>query len=687
MNTKKLLNLSLFGLLITILSCASIYSMSGTGTYLDPYVLESCADLKGFDINEKANFSLTQDIDCSGYLWNSSGHDSINGTLDGNFHTIKNLVINWETAGNKSYIWEKLNNATLKNIIFRNITLINNSNYLSSDSGLIFGNIGAVSGKPSKIENIRLENINMSATSEKISKIRYCGILAGYHTSTGVDLINVSLINSRMECTERIGLLLGGYQAHTVKNLFVENSWIDTTKGTSHYGNYAGLIFEGCKYATMDLSSTTVQNSGFILNLSQGQMTYIGGLCGDYASPSRITELAMINNSINCSLASATYCGQVMGQCSGSNFNNAFFEDIGTQYWHNDFGGNGCDSAFNSVFAKPHEFFTNQSNYNISVWDFDNYWIMQPLPIPSYYQIVCDMALFWDKIINNIGELTISEGTTYEFIKNYWDFSYYVNTSRTINSISTIITGNSGIIDNQTQLTPYNISINATSDLFQDNPFTLYLSVDYDNYCSDSVETTIKVNDSLTPSLNLTGNITINENQTPYLWSIKWNTSDYSDYQINFSCLVFNASWWVYDGFAEYSTSPEIEENTTCQISVLDNWGNYDQKSVFIEVIPEPIIPPEDNQTGTTIVNNNVDLTGIENILLKLGIFAFWIVSLYSTLTLKGEKGQTIQFLNILQLTLGFISSMLWINTFLLLGLPLLFISLGFFLGLILYKK
>ena len=113
------------------------YGMSGSGTVSDPYLISNTNELRLIEEDMTACYKLTADIDLNNQPWkpigkmiNTTQPEIFSGVLDGNGHTIKNLLIN-ETVGGavNSYagFFYRLNDATVKNISFDSPTLSNTS--------------------------------------------------------------------------------------------------------------------------------------------------------------------------------------------------------------------------------------------------------------------------------------------------------------------------------------------------------------------------------------------------------------------------------------------------------------------------------------------------------------------------------------------------------------------------------
>lgn len=77
------------------------------------------------------------------------------------------------------------------------------------------------------------------------------------------------------------------------------------------------------------------------------------------------------------------------------------------------------------------------------------------------------------------------------------------------------------------------------------------------------------------------------------------------------------------------------------------------------------------------------EFSSIPNALTSMFIITFWLIVLILCLSLKGKNGRHIQLLNIFQLVLGLVSGITWLSISFLVGFPLIFVTIGFFIGII----
>jgi len=99
--------------------------MTGSGTESDPYVIYNQTDLQNIANDLDAYYVLGNDITCSGHFI-PIGYRSypfsypFSGVLDGREHIIRNLYIDTANSDGYSAFFGAAENATIKNIIFKN---------------------------------------------------------------------------------------------------------------------------------------------------------------------------------------------------------------------------------------------------------------------------------------------------------------------------------------------------------------------------------------------------------------------------------------------------------------------------------------------------------------------------------------------------------------------------------------
>ncbi|MBR2309084.1 MAG: right-handed parallel beta-helix repeat-containing protein, partial [Oscillospiraceae bacterium] len=223
------------------------YTLSGTGTEADPYLINNLEDLLWFQakVDEQAAdgstqfagkyFKLTDDINLEGINWNPIGsmsgdHGSFKGVFDGNGHTISNL--NCQQAGNGLGLFARTTgNAEIKNLTLNNVTVksTNNSNYV----GAVVGNAYA----STKITNVHVTgNIDISGRG-------YIGGISGhgYVVMDNVSVVGEGTISSTFWCAGGI-LGYGGEGSTNIMNAKVEGTGETGLTITSAAGGLGAIL-------------------------------------------------------------------------------------------------------------------------------------------------------------------------------------------------------------------------------------------------------------------------------------------------------------------------------------------------------------------------------------------------------------------------------------------------------------
>ena len=292
------------------------FTVSGTGTSGDPYLITSLDDLKwiadqvnaGTDFSGKY-FKQTANIDASATTgWNSGkGWSAIGGTdayfvfsgnYDGQGYTISNLYINNPTANYYGF-FGYCANATIKNLGLTNVSMIANSdvgglvgymepgtisNCYVTGAVTASGGTGFAGGLCGEAYGTTVDNCYAVCTV--VAESGAAGGLIAYLSVSG--LTNSSLTNSyssgsvtvNSEAWEAGGLLGGIYSGTSVEYCFSESSV--SANGVLHnepynadYSNIGGLI--GTNGGTV----TNCYAKGSVTALNAENESNIGGLLGE----------------------------------------------------------------------------------------------------------------------------------------------------------------------------------------------------------------------------------------------------------------------------------------------------------------------------------------------------------------------------------------------------------------------
>lgn len=235
----------------------------GTGTALDPYIIEDSADLDAIRLKLTSSYKLKNDIDMSAFAgFIPIGVPNFSGKLNGNGFKIKNLTIN----SNLTYVgvFSRISGGLLERVILENISVT------SIGTGTMVGGLaGLVDGAT---------RISQSSTSGTITGNGASGGLFGAIMS-GV-IVETSSSSCIVNGNVNVGGLIGQNYSSTVQNCYATGKVSGTNKvgglvGSQEYnstikncyasGEVGGSYSVGGLVGGVDPNGNKLQNS-FALN-------------------------------------------------------------------------------------------------------------------------------------------------------------------------------------------------------------------------------------------------------------------------------------------------------------------------------------------------------------------------------------------------------------------------------------
>lgn len=224
----------------------------GSGTAADPYIIETVAELQSIQNNLAAYYQLGNDIDLSGsgVTWTPIGSSSapFTGTLDGNGHTISNIILS-STTDYASVFFSATSGAVIKDIYFQNCAI--------SSSSLL--NCGIVIGIA--FNTITLSNVYCIECSVN-SNTDVAGIMIGASShSSSSKITNCNILNSHVTGKGYgiggfIGSIYGTSSPVLIDSCTIQNSIIESSEGNAVSG-IVGYCYSG-GYA--DILNCNVEN-------------------------------------------------------------------------------------------------------------------------------------------------------------------------------------------------------------------------------------------------------------------------------------------------------------------------------------------------------------------------------------------------------------------------------------------
>jgi hypothetical protein len=242
----------------------------GSGTYADPWIVNSCLELQNVSQHVDGNFAMEADINCyndthtGGVLWNNGeGFDPIGagyqftGTFDGRGHKITGLYIN-RTAEQMIGLFQQPSGATIKNLGLEDGSITGNT-YVGGFAGVLTNS--------SVIQNVYNKN-SVNAT------YWYAGGIAGYMQSSSIikDSYNAGDINVTAGQRTYVGGIASLAQQSTIQNCYNTG----TISGTDSLAGITSAVFMATaknSYSTGKVFGTGTGTNGLIAANIAGTVT------------------------------------------------------------------------------------------------------------------------------------------------------------------------------------------------------------------------------------------------------------------------------------------------------------------------------------------------------------------------------------------------------------------------------
>lgn len=317
---------------IILMSMSSFAFTSGSGTQLDPYIVDTCADLQSLNGFTTSYAKLGSNIDCSGY---SYADYNFNGHLDGNGYSIvglNDMLFTTLQSGGEVY----------------NLTMINGSLNLGSTSY-----VGAIAGQlQGQIRDVGVEGYEIISSGDNI------GGMAGRTANTGALIRDSYVINTIIDADEGASDYVGGIVGFIQNADYIYNSYTDL--GTTISGhNYVGG-FVGRNYGYIYNSYSHSDASG---------NTYVGGFVGqNYGSSSSVARIYY-----SYSTGSATGISNVH---SFAGHNNAYSSNGQLYECYNDYETSGDNSNYVATSVSTSEMKDIRTFSGVGNWDFKETWLL-----------------------------------------------------------------------------------------------------------------------------------------------------------------------------------------------------------------------------------------------------------------------------------------------------------------------
>lgn len=271
-------------------------TLSGKGTFAEPYLLSSADDLKAFRdlVNGGENpacAKLTEDIDLKGEEWTPV--TSLIGYLDGGGHTISNFTMKGGTGRYGSPVNTGLIGELNGSIINLNVTDVKITN-LGDDN-----NVGALAGKIEDSSTSKIANCTVSGEitcSGGGSRTLMGGLVGNVYGISGSSAsLTIENCVSNVKMTGRaniVGGLIGsasGYSDITVKNTAVLGD-ISASGNSGYSGGLAGTFTNG---------TVVMENSVFAGKISGTKKGVVAYVMSTYATISAKATNVYYDSTVN----------------------------------------------------------------------------------------------------------------------------------------------------------------------------------------------------------------------------------------------------------------------------------------------------------------------------------------------------------------------------------------------------
>lgn len=296
---------------------------SGSGTAVDPYVIETGAQLVLVRDKDNAYYVLNNNIDLDNRDWQPF---NFSGNLDGKGFVIQNLKVVKDsdnlglisslegTVSNLSIVGVNINVPTRSNIgalagsAGRKPNVSNCTVTLKDDSKLVGnscvgGLIGYVKSNILTVQQCRIES---SSSGDVIKGNDSAGGLIGSYHRNGSDT-DVHILDNLVSANIFGGTSIGG-----IFGSFSGKGWKDIIKNCEFHGNLTGnLNIGGILGSTVDYDPTIEGCKASVNIIVSGD--YAGGIVGRTAGYIIIIIASYSSGTITCSDPSATALGGICG--------------------------------------------------------------------------------------------------------------------------------------------------------------------------------------------------------------------------------------------------------------------------------------------------------------------------------------------------------------------------------------
>ena len=227
---------------VTITHPKKIDTWRGSGTFRDPYLIESVEDFEkirtvcGVDSNECYWFRQTKDLDFSGISWVPFGA-FFTHNYDGGGHKITNVTVDQNVSREPS-LFGYVKMSVIKDLTIENFTNVNIA-YRCFDGGVLFG-----AGIGSSVFNCHVKNATVDLRGNEASTV------GGFVGTTVEPCIFVGCTtNAVCKAVSEVGGFIGTVQMDEMASVFYNCKATGTSESTGDPARCGGFFGKGEGYS------------------------------------------------------------------------------------------------------------------------------------------------------------------------------------------------------------------------------------------------------------------------------------------------------------------------------------------------------------------------------------------------------------------------------------------------------
>jgi len=248
------------------------------------------------------HYYLANDIDFTGFTWNydpAFDTNQFQGAFSGNDFTLSNITMTTTgTSAKMMSLFSRINGATIRDVKIENYTMLVSTTFINTSNAQSAVFASEVTGTNNLFENIRMDNINLIATSLKGTAAVVAQVQANADiTLKNIKIQNLTAISSSKRAGGLISRVLEGTGVVLIEDVDVQGN-ISANNSISYTGGLIGTLQNVDCTVNRAIIEYTAEGT---IALTDGSVTYksnkhAGGFIGN-------------NRSVNFTLTDAFYTG------------------------------------------------------------------------------------------------------------------------------------------------------------------------------------------------------------------------------------------------------------------------------------------------------------------------------------------------------------------------------------------